>query len=345
MVIAVHISNFFKVNTTLFFPDTLVSFLSQMNTGVSLFFIVSAFTLCISHERRKTEYKATTKFFIRRFFRIAPSYYLAIAVIMTWNALTISPDYMKAIPTFWFLSNLLFLNTLSPEIIGTIVPGGWSVSVEFMFYLLFPFITRKVKNANTSLILFCITVAIASLFYFKFHADPYWSRFEFMKLNFYIHLPIFFLGIFIYYVIRDGFQSIKYSTLLAIMALVILFTIIPMPYYMLWCIVFTMVVLILHSHSYKFLCNKVLSKIGEVSFSMYIIHFLIIIILNKFNIGHIISVTGLLSSIINFVLLYTLVAIATFGIANITYKLIEVPGQNLGRKIIKKIDQQNKITV
>ena len=91
--------------------------------------------------------------------------------------------------------------------------------------------------------------------------------------------------------------------------------------------------------------SVVWGQIGKVSFSMYIIHFFVIQILESLGFVKIIPITNLASSLLNFCMLYLAVALITFLIANITYKLIEIPGQNLGKKIIKKLDQQNKITV
>jgi len=51
--------------------------------GVQLFYILSALTLFLSSSQRFTsESKASLKFFIRRFFRIAPLFY--IAVVLSW---------------------------------------------------------------------------------------------------------------------------------------------------------------------------------------------------------------------------------------------------------------------
>jgi peptidoglycan/LPS O-acetylase OafA/YrhL len=46
--------------------------------GVQLFFIIIAFTFCLSAEHRKIERKPILNFFIRRFFRIAPLFYCGL---------------------------------------------------------------------------------------------------------------------------------------------------------------------------------------------------------------------------------------------------------------------------
>jgi peptidoglycan/LPS O-acetylase OafA/YrhL len=48
--------------------------------GVQLFFLVSAFTLYMSHSNRRHEARPTLNFFLRRFFRITPMLYVSVAL-------------------------------------------------------------------------------------------------------------------------------------------------------------------------------------------------------------------------------------------------------------------------
>ena len=73
MVIACHQALPFR---HLFLPIQLLAAYGQ--TGVFLFFVTSSFTLCNSAIERQNESNPTRNFFIRRFFRIAPLYYLGI---------------------------------------------------------------------------------------------------------------------------------------------------------------------------------------------------------------------------------------------------------------------------
>ncbi|BES60615.1 acyltransferase family protein [Dysgonomonas capnocytophagoides] len=345
LVVGVHILTYFKGNTSEFFPPLLTEYIYDFRCGVSLFFIVSAYTLAMSHDRRSDEKYASRNFFIRRFFRIAPIYYLAIICIYLYRYNFNVADFIEGTKSFWFVSNFLFINTLSPHIIGIIVPGGWSVSVEFMFYILFPILTIWVKNTNRSLLFFCIMITIAALFHYIYKDDPLLSKFEFMEINFLYQIPIFFLGIFAYHIIQKKDYRINPVTILFAAAIIIMFAHIDYPYYFPWIIAFTVLLVVQSKYSLKIFSNKILAQIGKVSFSMYIIHFFVIQILESLGFVQIIPITNLASSLLNFCMLYLAVALITFLIANITYKLIEIPGQNLGKKIIKKLDQQNKITV
>ena len=60
-------------------PQSLLAIISNGARGVQLFFIVSAFTLFLSMTHKYEQEKhPKLNFFIRRFFRIAPMYYIGI---------------------------------------------------------------------------------------------------------------------------------------------------------------------------------------------------------------------------------------------------------------------------
>ena len=84
--------------------------------GVQLFFIASAFTLFLSQERRREVEKKN--FFIRRFFRIAPMYYIGI-VLYLFVFKEVSNSYNgnlkycgeSVVSVFNILSNFIFINS------------------------------------------------------------------------------------------------------------------------------------------------------------------------------------------------------------------------------------------
>ena len=117
--------------------------------GVQLFFIASAFTLFLSQKRRSEVGKKN--FFIRRFFRIAPMYYLGI-ILYLFVFKEVSNSYNgnlkycgeSVISFFNIFSNFFFINSTNPSWCSTIVPGGATISVEMIFYLIVPFLYSKI---------------------------------------------------------------------------------------------------------------------------------------------------------------------------------------------------------
>lgn len=119
-----------------------------------------------------------------------------------------------------------------------------------------------------------------------------------------------------------------------------IFCFIKLPEHIMFSAVGFILLLTLNIYPYKILSNRIIANIGTVSYSMYFIHFIVIGIFNSLGINQFINVTNLSSSLINFLLMYIVITVITFLIAKITYQIIEVPGQNLGKKLIKKLNQQ-----
>jgi len=339
MVIVVHIGVVLD-NTMLYFPkDTILhKIIWSGGYGVQLFFIVSAYTLTMSYYNRISESRKTIKFFIRRFFRIAPMYYLAILYFTLDKYLQFNlanPDF-SAIPIRSMLSNIFFTNALIPEHTNNYVPGGWSVSVEFLFYFLMPFICSKIKTVNSAMLLFLVTLGIAVIVDPIFKAYVPYSYFQ--QYNFFVQLPVFPLGIMTYFYLNNKDNKIQPYTVAGLTVMIFLLCYMTLPEHILFSLLFALILIIQNKYSFKALSNKLLASVGKVSFSMYLVHFGVIYMFNRIGFNHIINVTSYGTSILNFILMYLIVAICAYAIASITYRLVEVPGQNLGRRLIKRID-------
>ncbi len=119
--------------------------------GVQLFFVASAYTLCFSSVKRSDESQPLVSFLIRRFFRIAPLYYVAIVAYflaesnMHILALIKLPCSLYNFETI--AANILFIHGFVLSANNNIVPGGWSIGTEMAFYLLFPILFALFNRA------------------------------------------------------------------------------------------------------------------------------------------------------------------------------------------------------
>ena len=134
--------------------------------GVQLFFIMSAYCLCMTWKERPL----TWKWWWKKYLRLAPWYFAGI--VLYWAYHTISGDGLAANYTFWnVVTNALLINGFVPSAQNSIVPGGWSISCIALFVFSYPAI-RKL-HSRTLLLLGAAGSTISAFGY----ACLGWSRF------------------------------------------------------------------------------------------------------------------------------------------------------------------------
>ena len=130
------------------------------NTGVSLFFVLSAFLLArpFLTEIAGGPPVDRGRYFLRRFWRIVPLY--ALAVVITTLAVAQRPaDLLRGLPYLCFLNF-----TVGPDArIAPLVSGVcWTLSTEWQFYLLLPLLPlafRSRRSRVTAALVGCAYVA------------------------------------------------------------------------------------------------------------------------------------------------------------------------------------------
>lgn len=347
------------VHTALIIPDlsSIVKKISGLGQlGVQLFFVVSAYTLCLSYDRRVNEPCKVTAFYLRRFFRIAPLYYLGIPIYFTVRHLD---GLFNANP--WFstesyqlgniLANLFFIHGFVESANNTIVPGGWSIGTEMAFYLIFPAIypawkkVYKNRNAKVAIIMFLTLLPLNYLLQKAISATtglPLHNN-SFLYFNLLNQLPVFLVGITYYLYKQQNPAPLNGKSLLVIYlssaAMIILawFSSSKSIYALLPTLSAALFIALLESLANRNVNCSALARIGKVSFSMYIFHFIF-----AWNLAPMIVnlVSPRFPAELIFICCCLAVLLCTYMIATITEKVIEEKGILIGAVIIKRI--QNK---
>jgi len=321
--------------------------------GVQLFFIASAVTLMLSWSRRTEALPAATRhFFIRRFLRIAPMYYFGALLYFLVDG--IPGEFSLA----QLLRSLLFVNAWHPEWLPTtkawsVVPGGWSISVEFMFYVLFPLLASLLTNARRAALFLAATLPLATL---ANGAAAGWLRdyevqaaHNFLYFWFPNQLPVFAAGILLFQLLRKGPASISRGAGLTLSGAVILFCIyiaerpvgigylrtLAEPPLILWATLALMVfVYALAKGPATWFTHPWVQRVGVLSFSAYVLHFLFIGHLPEWSGGLINTNATGLAAIGMFILLWVCAVPCTLVTAALTYRYIERPGMALATRWI-----------
>ena len=101
--------------------------------GVTVFFVASAYVLTAQMTEKPLSWQA---FYIRRLLRIAPMYFLTLAVALAARPWESWPSFSSIVAHF------SFANIVMPQYANDILAVEWSIAVEAGFYALFPIFLR-----------------------------------------------------------------------------------------------------------------------------------------------------------------------------------------------------------
>jgi peptidoglycan/LPS O-acetylase OafA/YrhL len=318
--------------------------------GVQLFYVVSAFTLCHSFDvRLQQEAHPLGNYFIRRFFRIAPLFYVAAAGNFLINGFGPTPAAPYGVTPFHLLLGLTFLFGFHWNTINSIALGGWSIAVETSFYLVLPLVLSVVNTAGRALCLLIIGGILApALSLLCIHLMPGERSHEYFQfLWFPIEFPVFCLGIFAYYVNKEYVSKYLvrhaklFSFLLILGAALIFLTSLPITNKKLYwsSLAFLPLIFGLSLYEWKIFVNPITVFMGKISYSLYLMHFfcLFAIRLVWLHVRHI-KLPGYdpEDTLGGFVVVFISILLFSIVLSTLTYYIIEKPGIRLGRNLIQK---------
>jgi peptidoglycan/LPS O-acetylase OafA/YrhL len=342
MVIMLHVAQ-----TQPYFASVINKSFIYGKFGVQLFFFLSAYTLCMSMKQR-AEKDAIIKFYIRRFFRIAPLYYLGIIIYYLVSFIAIPGREKPFFPheyytPFNILANVFFLHGFVPSANNTIVPGGWSIGAEMLFYLAFPIFFNIYNQTKKLIYLPIAALVIANLFILVMYTKVRSQVFDdtFYYYNIFTQLPVFAVGMYFYFMEKRFRKTTSLVNLSCFAALLLTSFVMFLKVHNNKNIALTIAAI-----SFCFLFRwfadhkfhlKLLNKIGQLSFSMYVFHFLIALPVSF-------MVTDHLKAYVNPYILLVGCIFMTISlsmlISSFSEKVIEKPGIKLGKKLISLYDKK-----
>lgn len=340
------------VHTNQWLPatSTALSAIAQKGSmGVQLFYITSALTLALSlHSRYKKEGSPFKSFFIRRFFRIAPLFYLAVVFYLWRDGMTPRFWAPEGLSLWHILSTVTFTNGWHPTAINSVVPGCWSIASEMGFYLLAPICFLLMSDLKKAIIgtgLFLIG-GLGMTMVAKTALSPFFQQYpqELVRAFFFMWLPsqlcIFSMGFILYYVLKiirnNKYQSRSFSFILAATSIAIMY-IFSDAYgkHVFYGTAFMLFSISLMLNRLPLFINAPVCTLGKLSFSVYITHFAVISAFDHIKIDSLISTY--FYGDISFAVGTICVLIATAILSKLTYELVEKNGIKLGSHIIAKL--------
>jgi peptidoglycan/LPS O-acetylase OafA/YrhL len=354
-VLLIHAS-FFGTGSSGFNND-FMSIIREGQRGVQLFFIVSAFTILSTYiKHSQTEIHTKQNFFIRRFFRIVPLYLLAFLLYFSLRFIGNGDpfDFTSTNTIIGIALTLFFLNGFHPYWINNIIPGGWSVATEVLFYTTIPFIVKYIKSLKTATYFFVISVLLKGVLFlilqYLFVKVLNYSELGVQTFTYlYLpgQLPIFALGFCLYYFLNEKSEN-KYYYLAIMTAPIILIQILGIQSLidifdtrlLLWGFVFLGLSIYMQKNSKDCIFSRFVAYIGKISYSLYLLHWAVLFFLDKFKLLDFIPQNTPFLTHLNYGLRFTIALGISMVLASLSYKFIEQPFINWGKRIIDKREKK-----
>ena len=337
--------------------------LSDPSMGVDLFILLSGYLMAKNYMERKdiepwTSSSTFKKFWLRRFFRIAPLYYVLLILAICLGsyfgeARDAIANYYPATQTntsrysdgsfMNIFTHVTFLFGFLPYYSFNTVLPDWSIGLEMQFYILFPFIMLGVLKFGFART--CITVVLVCLFA-RFSLPEYFASFP-MPSMILIKLNVFIAGMLIAIGVRS--QNVAYIVLAIFATIISLYQhdsinklryaaqigMILMMATILWVRPENSIIAKILRIPRWILTNKLSVFLGDVSYSVYLLHLMIVLPVISYLLNN--PQFSQHPSALRFVIATLIILPVTYIISYFLYKSIEKPGIKLGKRIVSKV--------
>ena len=291
MVILVHAAQSFELPKWLAYPSQLGQF------GCQIFFVLSAYTLCFSMEKKP---RKLLDFMRRRYIRIVPGYWTMILIYFVLGLLAIlflNGHLFSAVRNWkYFLPNLFLINGLTiGRANNSVVRGGWYVGTSMILYWLTPLlfklftIEKKWWTGNRIWLFPLIATLVSSAFgvgIYYLNPELLYKDTGFWYFFFLNQLPCYALGFSLYDWKRRGKRAHPavigtVGTVSLIGSVWLFFSQRPLAY-LFYHVAFALFFCCLFVAISSFCCpahkkyNIIVCRFGERSYAIYLFHSLIV---------------------------------------------------------------------
>lgn len=340
--------------------------------AVDVFIFVSGFLMLWHYQDREDRepwQKPGTwmKFWIRRFFRLAPLYWLLLLITFSFlgNWLAWSDEFYRLNPPSWMdglhewprvdqslspanvLSHYLFIFGVIPRFASNNPLPDWSIGLEMQFYLVFPFLALSIRKLGWPVMILALSaiwwVCLRQIHVGLLTPPGPWGWFP-MPTFLPLRIGVFLSGMLIAYVL-SGKTSFRSAMVYALIALIFAgwhnkYLLLPVAVFVVWEIIIRcprrpkwlerpvrIGVAVLESKPIQF--------IADCSYGVYLWHILVQLVVLRLcvNFGMFDGRTHLE----RFALLVLMALPLVYLVSWVSYCWIERPAIQLGKAVLKKI--------
>ncbi len=335
---------------------TKIPIISWGALGVDLFILLSGFLMVHQYERSKEsklwpESKRIGHFWCRRFFRMAPLYYLLLAValaagpLMAWSRLSIGRHYpasmtdtLRYTDRSWAnaLVHFSFVFGFLPRFSFRTALPDWSIGLEMQFYLLFPFLMIVAKRFGYVLMAVgTLVLTVAAYFAFpQFFGSFPMPSFLPIKIN------LFLLGMLIAAAFH---KKLRFVTIFIVLLPIVSFVVTSQKTMgVIADIVLASFLLLVTGKNkrlspalvpIKWLLNGwVAQKLGDISYSLYLVHLLLLMPISAVLLRF--PQVSSMPDLLRFSVLFGITLIFVIPVSTLLYYGVEKPGIEVGKRLL-----------
>lgn len=333
------------------------SILNRMYLMVDFFFVLSGFILCYVYSKsfegsvRRQDFK---RFTIARFARVYPLHLFSLLLttlflflLHRWGA-KVSPILDAENSVYSFITNLFLLHSMNLHKWFTFTHASWSISTEWWMYMLFPFLVgpfMKLSKPGRAIVFALCIVGYLVIGYvlvplvtvpdeLTFLKVPPFSLNVAYQFGFFRCMFGFIIGMMIYFGYKEDWGRQLFSSgttflvLIAGLALCLHFAVLDI-----FTVLFFPCILLSAAYGSQhlniILASKPLQKLGDWSFSIYLIHqpFLyqgVALMGNPDKTGIVVPKMGMLISWVTCLVFVVFILFVSY----LSYRYIEVPARN-----------------
>lgn len=280
---AIVISHFNK-DLFLYKIECIADVFLRANVGVSYFFILSGFIMIVAyHRKEKIRY---LDFYRNRVARIYPLYGVGLLLY-----------FLTRYSDFSFYKTLLYLLGIQSWIPGKALIlnfPGWSISVEFLFYLIFPWLYNYLySKGNKSIWVIAILIWIGTQVFSNLYINspsykgPHTVSHEFLHYFPLWHINEFLMGNLagIFFVKNRKEKNYDLAVVLLFVVIILSLIFIPLNFHNGLMAVFFVPAIYFISCNNGFITRlfsiKFFEFLGEISYAIYIVHIPVLYILRS----------------------------------------------------------------
>lgn len=275
----------------IFFHHCLGNYPGGGSMGTTFFFVLGGFSMALGYKDRVCQFDFSyRKYLTRRIIKFYPLHWMCLLAAVPFIMMSFN---MKQVPVF--LINAALLQTLIPikEIYFSFNAVSWYLADTMIFAIVFPFVFKWINSKSKSG-RFIIAVSIAILYVIMAVFLPNDYRHAFLYISPFVRITDFIFGIFLalgYLKFQESGnkEKLRNGTVYQVMVLVFVALLLvesvalPSTYRIMAPVYWPLVAItvLLASLSDRngggiLLENKIFQKLGELSFTIFLTHQLII---------------------------------------------------------------------